>query len=178
MPDLIALAAKASLEEFLESYDASKVDKIKPSTGRTLLHAAVTNPDLAARVAIAERLLDDGIDATATMRDPDDTVLHLLFARPEHDWAAETPLVERLIEAGVDVDAKAGGVTPMVIFVERGFAADPATDGLVEAILARTSVDFSALVSFEGRPKKTLGEYVLEQTGEDRPLHRAAASAA
>jgi len=177
MPDLIALAAKSSLAEFLESYDASKVDKVKPSTGRTLLHAAVTNPDLAARVAIAEQLLDDGIDATATMRDPEDTVLHLLFARPEHDWASETPLIVRLIEAGADVDAKAGGVTPMVIFVEQGFASDPATDELVEAILSRTTVDLSTLVSFEGHPKKTLGEYVLEQTGEDRPLHRAASPA-
>lgn len=174
MPDLIALAAKTSLDGFLEHYDASKVEKTKPSTGRTLLHAAVTNPDLEARVAIANQLLDDGVDATATMRDPEDNVLHLLFARPEHDWAAETPLVQRLVDAGVDVNARADGVTPMVIFVEQGFASDPSTDALVEMLLAHTTIDFSTLVNFEGRPRKTLGEYVVEQISDERPLYRAA----
>ena len=71
----------------------------------TLLTLALTNADSPSRVAICNRLLDDGADVREA------TPLHRFLARNQHDFTAEAPLLQRLLDAGADVnevDSKVG----------------------------------------------------------------------
>ena len=67
-------------------------------SGSTLLNLALTNHDPAQRVALANRLLDDGVDVTRWQP------LQVLFGRNNHDFDLEAPLVQRLLESGADVN--------------------------------------------------------------------------
>jgi hypothetical protein len=68
------------------------------SGGTTLLNLALTNRDPAQRVALANRLIDDGADVTRW------APLHVLFGRNDHDFALEAPLVQRLLVQGAEVN--------------------------------------------------------------------------
>ena len=174
MPDLIAVAQRGTLAQFLEHYESSMVQKVKPRSGRTLLHAAASNGDLEARLAIAHRLLDDGVDATATMTDPPHNVLHILFDAKRHDWAGEAPLVARLLDAGADVNAAAGVRAPLALLIDKGHGADPEAAIVFEAVLSHASVDFGVDVAQPGRPPKSLRDLVVDNVPAGTSLGDAA----
>lgn len=67
--------------------------------GDSLLTMALGNGHLEGRVAIANRLLDDGADVTIWHP------LHALVGQNRHDFAAEPPLLQRLLDLGADVNA-------------------------------------------------------------------------
>ena len=94
--DLFSAARRGSVEEFEAAYDPSRKDTAY-ATG-SLLSLALQNPDHAARVAIANRLLDDGADVTE--HDP----VHVLCAHGDHDFEAEPALLKRMLDAGADVN--------------------------------------------------------------------------
>lgn len=102
MSSLIFTAGNGSAEEFLAAYEAG--ERPDPATAGKLLLEAVGNDDLTARVAIANRLLDDGADATSTTSSAAN-VLHVLLGRRKQDFGAQAPLLERLIAGGADINA-------------------------------------------------------------------------
>ncbi|GGO57470.1 hypothetical protein GCM10012287_53430 [Streptomyces daqingensis] len=103
MHSLARTARRGTYEEFLSRYEPGAA-RAADSTGRTLLHAALANGDLHARVAIAVRLLDDGADAAALSGAEGFTTLHVLLGRGKHDFPGEAPLLERLLDGGADVN--------------------------------------------------------------------------
>lgn len=87
----------------MAAYEPSDATWASPSTGQTLLKFAMGNRDVGTRVTIAMTLLDDGADASWT-DGKGVTLLHVLLARPQHDYTVEAPLVERLIAGGADIN--------------------------------------------------------------------------
>lgn len=103
MTDLSFVAGNGSAEEFFSAYDPSQASWVSPSTGQSLLSFAVANGDVAARVAISTRLLDDGADPAWEGRGGVN-LLHTLLGARDHDFVAEAPLLERLIAGGADIN--------------------------------------------------------------------------
>ena len=95
------VAGSGSVEEFLAEYESRATPD--PSAAGELLLQAVGNDDIAARIGIATRLLDDGADATSATSSGAN-VLHVLLGRRSQDFAAEAPLLERLVAKGADVN--------------------------------------------------------------------------
>lgn len=77
------------------------------STGTTLLMYALRNTDLNARIAIANRLIDDGADTGAQTGDHVNA-LHVLLSATEHDFDREPALLQRLLDGGADVNLCSG----------------------------------------------------------------------
>lgn len=77
------------------------------STGTTVLMYALKNADPVARVAIANRLIDDGADTAAETGDHVNA-LHTLLSAMRHDFATEPALLQRLIDGGADVNLCSG----------------------------------------------------------------------
>lgn len=77
------------------------------STGTTLLMYALRNPDMSARIAIADRLIDDGADTSVETSDHVNS-LHVLLGSMTHDFAREPALLQRLLDGGADVNLCAG----------------------------------------------------------------------
>lgn len=138
---LVALAWNAtSLEEFLTLYKPSDATIESPTTG-SLLFAACTNKDPRVRVALMERLLDDGADAAAT-QDDGTTVLHAWMARSQRDADVEAPLLRRMLDGGADVNARApDGRTPLEILAENFNLSDEVLAPFYDVILARPDLD-------------------------------------
>ncbi len=105
MPSAYGSAKSGSYEDFLALYDGDA--HAVSSTGLTLLHRALGNRHLDARIAISNRLLDDGADAGAVVAPEGYSTLHILFSHTSHDFAGEVWLLERLLEGGADVNANA-----------------------------------------------------------------------
>lgn len=173
---LFTTAKRGSLAEFLDGYTAADATLTERS-GRTLLHIALTNGDPSARVAIAERLLDDGADAV--IPDAGLTTLHVLFGNPQHDYEAEAGLVERLLAGGADVNAmsKRAG-TPIVVALDRSIVPLSAAAPLMEALIQHSSIDFDVHVQRKGAPVTTLRDRIIAETKDGNVLRRAAEASA
>jgi hypothetical protein len=99
------LARRATFEEFLAECDPTVAPRVLSSRGSTALFGALANPDPHARVAIANRLLDDGADATAIDAGDSIGLLHALWStKRARDILAEAALVGHLLDAGTDID--------------------------------------------------------------------------
>lgn len=132
---LYAALGRGTLEEFLAVYEPSYVTYDGFSSG-TLLELALRNTNLEGRVAIANRLLDDGADVTVGIP------LHVLVGGNNHDIAAEAPLLERMLDMGADVnkvDGKAG--TPLETAAERFKYSDKTLTPFYDVFLARPELD-------------------------------------
>jgi hypothetical protein len=103
VPNAFSAAKSGSLEDFVAVYDPSV--QRRSDQELTLLHRAMGNRHLDARVAIANHLLDHGADADARVEPEGYTALHILFGQTSHDFEAEVPLVQRLLAGGADVNA-------------------------------------------------------------------------
>ncbi|MDQ0647509.1 hypothetical protein QFZ53_001705 [Microbacterium natoriense] len=90
-----------SYEDFLAVYDPSWATSVEPD-GRTALAGAVANNDPIARVAIANRLLDDG--ANPAVHQPFSSVLHNLLSKKNLDPVRDAALLRRLLDGGADVN--------------------------------------------------------------------------
>ncbi len=111
----------------------------------TLLTLALTNADSPSRVAICNRLLDDGADVREAMP------LHRFLARNQHDFTAEAPLLQRLLDAGADVnevDSKVG--TPLETLAGKFKFSDVELGPFYDVLLARPDLDLLQ-VSIFGR---------------------------
>ena len=76
--ELHGAASRGSFDEFMRVYRPS--DATKTFSGTSLLGLALGNGDPAARVSIANTLLDDGADVTEA------SPLHVLLAQTAHDF--------------------------------------------------------------------------------------------
>lgn len=94
---LYAALRRGTLEEFDAAYKPEYVN-YDGFAGGTLLTLALGHNDPAMRVAIGNRLLDDGADVTK--RHP----LHVLVAGYDHDFDAEAALLQRMLDMGADVN--------------------------------------------------------------------------
>lgn len=104
--------------------------------GETLLCLALTNKDTTQRVALANRLLDDGADAR------EGRPLHVLLGRNQHDFDAEAPLLKRLLDAGADVNevmAKFG--TPLETIAAKFKFSDVDLAPFYDVLLAHPDLD-------------------------------------
>ncbi|MCD4533682.1 hypothetical protein LRP67_06270 [Nocardioides sp. cx-169] len=102
----------------------------------TPLTLALSNPDTSQRVAIANRLLDDGADVR------EGQPLHLLLGRNEHDFTGEAKLLERMLDAGADVNevvAKFG--TPLETIAAKLKFSDAILTPYYDVLLARPDLD-------------------------------------
>jgi ankyrin repeat protein len=90
-----------SYAEFMSVYGDSDASLIADE----LLLQSLGNNDVAARIAIADQLLDDGADPAAQYQDGDcANTLHVLLGRGLHDFEAEVPLLTRLLDGGADIN--------------------------------------------------------------------------
>ena len=104
----------------------------------TLLNLALANPDPVQRVALACRLIDDGVGADRWQP------LHVLFGRNDHDFELEAPLVQRMLDEGADVnrvvrDKKRG--TPLEYLAGMGKFSDRDLAPFYDALLAWPALD-------------------------------------
>jgi hypothetical protein len=173
---------KWSYEEFVAGYDPQDAVGWRSSSGETLLHRALHNSTPAARVAIADRLLDDGADAAALTADQVG-VLHVLFAENRHDFGLEAPLLGRLLDAGADLNAVSPvWGTPLQVLARKLKFSDDDLAPFYDVVFARPGIDlekegsdgWSSLETArrlgEGRPQLVARmEAYLEQHGQPTP---------
>jgi hypothetical protein len=152
VPSAYTTAKSGSFEDFVAVYDPS----VQRSSDRelTLLHRAMGNRHLDARVAIANHLLDHGADADARVEPEGYTPLHILFSQTSHDFEAEVPLVQRLLAGGTDINAiaaKWGTATQMLAGVLK--FSDEELAPFYDVLFARDDLD---LVTPAGAGRSTL----------------------
>ena len=142
---LYAALGRGTLEQFLAVYEPAYVH-YDGFSGTTLLELALSNGNLEGRVAIANKLLDDGADVTVGIP------LHILVAGNNHDIEAEAPLLERMLELGADVNKvtrKSG--TPLEAAAERFKYSDKTLTPFYDVLLARPDLDLLQ-PGLDGRP--------------------------
>jgi hypothetical protein len=131
---LYAALTHGTLAELEKVYEPAWVNyEFESGTPLTL---ALTNKDTTQRVAIANRLLDDGADVR------DGRPLHVLLGRNQHDFKAEASLLERMLDAGADVNeviAKFG--TPLETIAGKGKFNDIELTPFYDVLLARPDLD-------------------------------------
>ncbi|MFC7431785.1 MULTISPECIES: hypothetical protein [unclassified Agrococcus] len=150
----VGAALGGTYDEFVEAYgDGQGHDPT------ALLEEAFRNTDPVARVAIANRLLDDGADA-AFVSDGYNA-LSLLFGQLEHLPQEEAALIRRLIEGGLDVNFRSRrGERPiqqLTLISHPDADAVPMYDALLEA----KDLDLDFDVSKDGSGK-SFREWLLE----------------
>jgi len=152
----IYAAEKRTYEEFLNEY-SSDMAPLLSSSGKSLLFYSVANQDIDARISITSRLLDDGADASVTVRDTN--VLHVLFARPPHDAERESPMFRRLVDSGADINlvSKRFG-PPLVCLIENGPAAETEMVPFYDVFFSRPDLDLSVSSTRAGM---TLREFIF-----------------
>lgn len=161
---LIGAAAGGSVNEFLAEYDASHATD-RTSTGSTLLLEALGNTDPEARLAIANRLLDDGADASAT-QPSGVNALHILFGARSHDFDREAVLAQRLIDGGANVNGTAAKFGTPLQTLARNFAySDDDYAPLYDVLFSQPDLD---LTSPQGKRKSALE--ALQLMAAQRPL--------
>lgn len=137
---VVHVAKMGTLEQFLAEYDPSQANAVD-GNGRSVLLAALGNTDPAARVAIANRVLDDGADA-AVVSPSGANALHVLLARAKPDNPGETVLLQRLLDGGADANAvmpKFG--TPLQTLMDRFELSDEQLAPFYDVVFSRPDLD-------------------------------------
>ncbi|MFV0253414.1 MAG: hypothetical protein ACK5H2_08760 [Beutenbergiaceae bacterium] len=142
LPECPYFAAKrGSWEHFLSVYDPAVAPFFADDEGRTVLFAALANPDPELRERIANRLLDDGADPSIAAEGGWLTVLHVLLTQPHLDPASTTRLLRRLIAGGADINQadRAGRVPLWMCWTLTMDESDIAP--MFQLLLSRTDLD-------------------------------------
>jgi len=136
MTSPIHLAKYGTYKEFCLVYDPVTMP-FDPEAGVVgLLGQAVANKDPRERLAIANRLLDDGADPSLVSTSGDRVnVLHVLWGRErDRDAEAEAVLIARLLDGGADINLRsprfglslaslATGISPSPEYLRAAFRA-------------------------------------------------------
>lgn len=105
MTDLTRIADRESTAEFIAAVREQGVDVTVPDeNGRSLLMDTLKNPDLDARYASTQWLLDQGARPGAPGSE-DVTELHVLFGAKKHRIDEDVRVARRLIDLGADINA-------------------------------------------------------------------------
>lgn len=170
MSNPIFRADEADEHDFLTEYDPQTTPFYRSeAVGDTVLFGAVANRDPDARVAITNRLLDDGADPSIVTHSGT-TVLHVLLTNPESRPASDAPLLRRLLAGGAPInriDKKRGA--PLAILFDNYTLEDDEAEPLYEAFFERADLDLDAPGNMGLR---TVRESI-EMAARSRPLpHR------
>lgn len=170
MANPIFLAEEADEQEFLAAYDPATTPTYRSeAAGDTVLFGALVNPDLDARVAIMNRLLDDGADP-GIVTHSGVTVLHVLLTNDEFEPEQDAQLLRRLLAGGAPInriDSKHGA--PLAILFDNYMLEDDEAEPLYEAFFERPDLNLDARGNMGLR---TVRESI-EMAAQNRPLpHR------
>lgn len=145
MTNPILLAEEADEQEFLAAYDPATTPTYRSeSVGETVLFGALYNPDPDARVAITNRLLDDGADPSVVTHSGT-TVLHILLTNPDLETEGDAQLLRRLLAGKAPInriDKKRGA--PLAILFDNYMLEDDEAEPLYEAFFERPDLDLDA----------------------------------
>ncbi len=142
-------AANRTAEEFFAiyrrsdaTYRRSDVNDPNAMLGRDLLREALMNTNSSAdKIAIANRLLDDGADPSLDARPRGLTMLHVFLAFGR-DFEAEAPLLQRLLDGGADINRVAGKAgTPLETLAEKFKYSDEVLAPFYDVLLADPRLD-------------------------------------
>lgn len=95
------IAQLKGTREFFASYSPKDVNTL--FDGKSLLFYSISNSDLDSRYTITNFLLNEGAQVTG-VDDENNTLLHILLSRTNHDLPKTIELCKRLIEKGVDIN--------------------------------------------------------------------------
>ncbi|WP_461515373.1 hypothetical protein [Rathayibacter agropyri] len=140
---------------------------------------ALMNKDPRARLAIANRLLDDGADPSlvSTSRDRIN-VLHALWGRArDRDPEAEAALIARLLDGGADINLRSPRFgLPLTMLVTDISASHEYLRAVFAAVTAHSRPDLTAHV--DRRRQASVGQYLAQtKSGFMRDEVRAYAAA-
>ncbi len=141
-------AESDTFERFMEQYDAKLAVEYREPGGTTALHGALMNSGMVDRVRIANRLLDDGADASAVIRSDNVNALHVLFAgRKKHDFVLEAPLLKRLLDGGADINLRSARSGVPLQALEDISADDEELAPFYDVVFERPDIDFDVIVN-------------------------------
>lgn len=138
---LLYAASRGSYDDFLAEYTPEDATKLFGG-GRPLLFQSVGNKNVEARIAITQRLLDDGADASIA---PDNVnVLHVLFGTRNHEPDKEAPMLRRLIDSGADINlvSKRDG-PPLAVLIKHGPRPEHACLPFYDVIFDQPNLDLT-----------------------------------
>ncbi len=131
---------------------------------------AFTNPDPAARVEIANWMLDRGVDVNQTVGRDGTNALHVLFSQRNLDAHREAPLVQRMLDAGIDINAYSSRWgRPLQVLRDNTGLADADLEPLYEVIFAHPGIDWNVPVSLKGADEKQTLRDRVESDAAIRP---------
>ena len=164
--NLRLLAKRSTLKEFLEEVRArGPVDWSDPLWAGTL-SGAIANKSPEDRVAIANFVLDQGVDPSVVDDGDRTNILHELFVGGErgHDFELEAPLLERLLDGGADINLRSPrfGV-PLEALSSMG-ASDEKLQPFYDVVFARPDIDMSMVINDHN---STLGDLLTSTTRPD-----------
>lgn len=146
-----ALVRTGTAEEFKQAFDP-ETDSADELLFRALAHRTPED-----RVAMAAFLLDEGADAS--LLQPPNSVLNVLFGQAAHDFELEAPLVLRMLEAGADINHRTRrGETPLTQLQNLEGVRDESMVPVYDVLLAWPELDLSLPLS----PKRPEGPTVRE----------------
>ena len=160
------LAKRSTLKEFLEEVRArGPVDWSDPLWVGTL-SGAIANKSPEDRVAIANFVLDQGVDPSVVSEGDNINVLHVLFSglADEHDFELEAPLLRRLLDGGADINLRSPRFGYPLEALSWMAATDDDLQPFYDVVFARPDIDMSAIINKHG---STLGELLISTTRPD-----------
>ena len=167
MADPILLAKRADLDTFLASYDPRTTPRYRSSsTDRTVLFGALANRDTATRLAIANRLLDDGAAVDVITKDGNLTLLHVLFSTHHRiEPELHLPLLRRLLDGGAPINVPCWkGGTELAMLVAM-MMRDEDKAPMYELFFARPDLNPDVRVGRRPTVRET-----IERAGQNRPI--------
>ncbi|MHC2185174.1 hypothetical protein ACVLV4_000804 [Rathayibacter agropyri] len=175
----IYTAGNGTYEEFCAGYDPATMPFDATVGGLGFLGQAVVNEDPRARLAIANRLLDDGADPSlvSTSRDRIN-VLHALWGYKQvRDPEPEAALIARLLDGGADINLRSPRFgLPLTMLVTDISASHEYLRAAFAAVTAHSRPDLTAHV--DRRRQASVGQYLAQtKSGFMRDEVRAYAAA-
>lgn len=167
MPNPMLLAKNSDLESFMQAYDPEEMPAYVASTGQTVLFGALANRDPAVRYAIANRLLDDGADATAVSSSGVTLPLVMLDQRDMGDTTEAAKVLRRLLDGGASVNAsdpKRGA--PLAFLYNNYNVPEDEALPLYDVFFSRPDLDLDAPAT----SKITVRQLIFEVHPDQKPV--------
>ena len=161
-------AKRGTLEDFLTS-----VAENPGIDWKRFLPWALSNQDVAARVEIANWMLDHGADPTRVKPSEKINILHVMFGKREHDYIGEAKLLQRFLDGGADINLKAPKWNvPIRTMLDNYGLSDKELGPFYDVIFSYPGIDWDIIVGKPSGHPMSLRELV-DRAAERRPdLHR------
>lgn len=163
MASLLHTTKYGTYEEFCAVYDPATIPFDATADVDELLGDAMLNKDPRARLAIANRLLDDGADPSLVSTSGDRiNVLHALWGRArDRDPEAEAALIARLLDGGADINLRSPRFgLPLTMLVTDISASREYLRAAFAAVTAHSRPDLTAHV--DRRRQASVGQYLAD----------------